>query len=127
MLRHDWVLDLDIQAFFDTIPHDLLLRAVRKHTECTWVLLYIERWLTAPVQLENGALEPWERGMPQGSVISPLLANLFLDYVSDRWMAKLHPDILVEGSPMMVFVIAAVSVRLKSCKRHLSDGLLNAY
>ena len=94
--RHDWVLDLDIQAFFDTIPHDLLLRAVRKHTECTWVLLYIERWLTAPVQLENGALEPRERGTPQGSVISPLLANLFLHYVFDRWMAKLHPEIPFE-------------------------------
>ena len=56
--RHDWVLDLDIQAFFDTIPHDLLLRAVRKHTDCTWVLLYIERWLTASVQLEDGTLPP---------------------------------------------------------------------
>jgi group II intron reverse transcriptase/maturase len=94
--RHDWVLDLDIQAFFDTIPHDLLSRAVRKHTECTWVLLYIERWLTAPVQLENGALEPRERGTPQGSVISPLLANLFLHYVFDRWMAKHHPEIPFE-------------------------------
>jgi group II intron reverse transcriptase/maturase len=94
--RHDWVLDLDIQAFFDTIPHDLLSRAVRKHTDCEWVLLYIERWLTAPVQLENGALEPRERGTPQGSVISPLLANLFLHYVFDRWMAKHHPEIPFE-------------------------------
>ena len=94
--RHDWVLDLDIQAFFDTIPHDLLLRAVRKHTDCTWVLLYIERWLTAPVQLENGTLEPREKGTPQGSVISPLLANLFLHYVFDRWMTKHHPEIPFE-------------------------------
>ena len=107
--RHDWVLEgnrnrgeqrggyyLDIQAFFDTIPHDLLLRAVRKHTDCTWVLLYIERWLTAPVQLENGTLEPREKGTPQGSVISPLLANLFLHYVFDRWMTKHHPEIPFE-------------------------------
>lgn len=94
--RYDWVLDLDIRAFFDTIPHDLLLRAVRKHTDCTWVLLYIERWLMAPVQLENGALEPRERGTPQGSVISPLLANLFLHYAFDQWMAKHHPDIPFE-------------------------------
>ena len=93
---HDWVLDLDIQAFFDTIPHDLLLRAIRKHTDCTWALLYIQRWLTAPVRLENGALEPRERGTPQGSVISPLLANLFLHYVFDRWMAKHHPEIPFE-------------------------------
>jgi group II intron reverse transcriptase/maturase len=71
--RHDWVLDLDIQAFFDTIPHDLLLRAVRKHTECTWVLLYIERWLTAPVQLENGALEPRESNCEVGG--SPVLGR----------------------------------------------------
>ena len=76
--RHDWVLDLDIQAFFDTIPHDLLLRAVRKHTDCTWVLLYIERWLTAPVQLENGTLEPREKGTPQGSVLKyPLIFTLY--------------------------------------------------
>jgi RNA-directed DNA polymerase len=94
--RDDWVLDLDIRAFFDTIPHDLLLRAVRKHTDCQWVPLYIERWLTASVQLENGALEPRERGTPQGSVISPLLANLFLHYAFDRWMAKHHPDIPFE-------------------------------
>src|SRR6202007_1349683 len=94
--RYDWVLDLDIRAFFDTIPHDLLLRAVRKHTDCQWVPLYIERWLTASVQLENGALEPRERAAPQGSVISPLLANLFLHYAFDRWMAKHHPDVPFE-------------------------------
>jgi IS1 family transposase len=70
--------------------------AVRKHTDCTWVLLYIERWLTAPVQLDNGTLEPRERGTPQGSVISPLLANLFLHYAFDRWMAKHHPEIPFE-------------------------------
>lgn len=71
--RADWVVDLDIKAFFDTIPHDLLLRAVRKHTTCPWVLLYIERWLKAPIQLADGSLEPREAGTPQGSVISPLL------------------------------------------------------
>jgi group II intron reverse transcriptase/maturase len=94
--RHDWVLDLDIQAFFDTIPHDLLLRAVRKHTDCKWVLLSIERWLTAPVQLEDGTLEPRQKGTPQGAVISPLLANLFLHYAFDRWMAQHHPEVPFE-------------------------------
>jgi RNA-directed DNA polymerase len=73
--QHAWVLDLDIRAYFDSIPHELLLRAVRKHTNCAWVLLYIERWLKASVQLEDGTLEPREKGSPQGSVISPLLAN----------------------------------------------------
>ena len=94
--RHDWVLDLDIRAFFDTLSHDLLLRAVRKHTDCAWVLLYVERWLKAPVQREDGTLEPREKGTPQGSVVSPLLANLFLHYAFDRWMATHHPTIPVE-------------------------------
>lgn len=94
--RSDWVLDLDIQAYFDTRLHELLLRAVKKHTDCSWVLLYIERWLKAPVQLDDGALVPREKGTPQGSVISPLLANLFLHYTFDRWMAKYHPNIKFE-------------------------------
>jgi RNA-directed DNA polymerase len=94
--RYAWVLDLDIRAFFDTLPHDLLLRAVRKHTDCHWVLLYIERWLKAPVQLEDGTVEPREKGTPQGSVISPLLSNLFLHYAFDQWMAKHPPEIPFE-------------------------------
>jgi RNA-directed DNA polymerase len=94
--RYAWVLDLDIRAFFDTLPHDLLLRAVRKHTDCRWVLLYIERWLKAPVQHEDGTLEPREKGTPQGSVISPLLSNLFLHYAFDQWMVKHQPGILFE-------------------------------
>ena len=94
--RFAWVLDLDIKSYFDTISHELLLRAVRKHTDCPWVLLYIERWLKAPVQMENGTLEPRERGTPQGSVISPLLSNLFLHYTFDRWMARNYPDIPFE-------------------------------
>jgi len=94
--RYAWVLDLDIKSYFDTISHELLLRAVRKHTDCPWVLLYVERWLKAPVQLEDGTLEPRERGTPQGSVISPLLSNLFLHYTFDRWMARNHPDIPFE-------------------------------
>jgi RNA-directed DNA polymerase len=94
--RYDWVLDLDIRAYFDTIPHDLLLKAVKKHTDCRWVLLYIERWLKAPVQLADGTQVPRERGTPQGSVISPLLANLFLHYAFDRWMAKHPPNVPFE-------------------------------
>jgi RNA-directed DNA polymerase len=94
--RYAWALDLDIRAFFDSIPHELLLRAVRKHTDCPWALLYIERWLKAPVQLEDGALEPREKGTPQGSVISPLLCNLFLTYTFDRWMAEHYPSIPFE-------------------------------
>ena len=94
--RYAWALDLDIRSFFDSMSHELLLRAVRKHTDCAWVLLYIERWLQAPVQLEDGALEPRQKGTPQGSVVSPLLSNLFLHYTFDRWMAKHHPTIPFE-------------------------------
>lgn len=76
--RADWVLDVDIKGFFDNIDHTLLMKAVRKHTDCKWVVLYIERWLTAPVQMPGGTLQARDRGTPQGGVISPLLANLFL-------------------------------------------------
>jgi RNA-directed DNA polymerase len=90
--RYAWVLDLDIKAFFDSIDHTLLMRAVRKHTDCPWVLLYIERWLTAPMQMEDGSRVARERGTPQGGVISPLVANLFLHYAFDVWMSRNHPD-----------------------------------
>ena len=69
--RFDWVLDLDIKAFFDEIDHQLLMRAVRKHTDCQWLLLYIERWLKAPAQLEDGSLVSRDKGSPQGSVMTP--------------------------------------------------------
>ncbi len=94
--RYGWVLDLDIKAFFDSIDRTLLMRAVRKHTDCPWVLLYIARWLTAPMQMEDGSLVARERGTPQGGVISPLLANLFLHYAFDMWMRRNHPDIPFE-------------------------------
>ena len=86
--RYDWVVDIDIKGFFDNIDHGLLLRAVRKHTDCRWVLLYIERWLRAPVMGEDGILVPRDKGTPQGGVISPLLANLFLHYVFDVWLRR---------------------------------------
>jgi len=94
--RYDWVLDLDIRSFFDEIDHDLMMRAVRKHTDCRWLLLYIERWLKAPMQLEDSTLVSRAKGSPQGSVISPLLANLFLHYAFDEWMRRNYPDILFE-------------------------------
>jgi RNA-directed DNA polymerase len=94
--RYNWVLDLDIKGFFDNIDHELLMRAVRRHTKCKWALLYIERWLKAPVSMPDGALIAPERGTPQGSVISPILANLFLHYAFDRWMQEKHPEIPFE-------------------------------
>jgi group II intron reverse transcriptase/maturase len=94
--RYAWVLDLDIKAFFDSIDRDLLMRAVRKHTDCPWALLYIERWLKAPVQTAEGSLIERERGTPQGGVVSPLLANLFLHYAYDTWMRRNHPGVRFE-------------------------------
>jgi group II intron reverse transcriptase/maturase len=86
--RYAWVLDLDIKGFFDNIDHELMLRAVRQHTDCRWVLLYVERWLKCPVQVPDGSIEMRDKGTPQGGVISPLLANLFLHYAFDKWMER---------------------------------------
>ena len=94
--RYNWVLDIDIKGFFDNIDWELLMRAVRRHTDCAWVLLYIERWLKAPVSMPDGTLVSREKGTPQGAVVSPLLANLFLHYAFDRWMKENHSDIPFE-------------------------------
>ena len=90
--QKDWVIDLDIRAFFDSVPHDLLLKAVSHHTDERWVLLYIERWLKAPMHMPDRTLVAREKGTPQGSPISPLLANLFMHYAIDCWMDREHPD-----------------------------------
>jgi len=86
--RYDWLLEFDIKGLFDNIEHELLMKAVRHHTKCEWTLLYIERWLKAPFQKEDGTLTERTIGTPQGGVISPVLANLFLHYVFDKWMER---------------------------------------
>ena len=91
--RFDWVLDIDVQSYFDSIDGELLLKAVRHHTDCPWVLLYIERWLKAPVQMQDGSIVPRTAGTPQGGVVSPILANLFLHYAFDLWLARSFPTI----------------------------------
>lgn len=83
-----WVLDVDITGFFDNLDHTLLMQAVDRHTRCRWMRLYITRWLTAPVQLPDGSVQGRTKGTPQGGVISPLLANLFLHYTFDQWMVR---------------------------------------
>lgn len=84
---YDWVIEFDIKGLFDNIDHALLMRAVRKHCRIPWVLLYIERWLTAPMEMADGTRVDRTRGTPQGGVVSPLLANLFLHYAFDRWVS----------------------------------------
>ena len=94
--RADWVIDLDIRAFFDTVPWGLVLKAVAHHTDQKWILLYVQRWLKAPLQRQDGTLVARDRGTPQGSAISPLLANVFMHYAFDAWMVREFPSIRFE-------------------------------
>ena len=94
--RYDWVIDLDIQKFFDSVPWHLIVKAVEAHTDVPWVLLYVKRWLAASVRLPDGTLAERDRGTPQGSAISPVLANLFMHYAFDAWMAREFPTVPFE-------------------------------
>ena len=94
--KYDWVIDLDIQKFFDSVPWHLIVKAVEAHTDVPWVLLYVKRWLRAPVQQADGTLTERDRGTPQGSAVSPVLANLFLHYAFDAWMAREFPSVPFE-------------------------------
>ena len=89
--KYDYVVEFDIKGLFDNLDHTLLMKAVRKHTDNKWVILYVERWLKAPMQMPDGTLIERTKGTPQGGVVSPVLSNLFLHYVFDVWMGKHHP------------------------------------
>lgn len=125
-----WVIDLDIKGFFDNLDHDLLMRAVERHTSCKWLLLYIQRWLTAPIQLTEGQIQQRDKGTPQGGVISPLLANLFLHYAFDKWIEREYPNIQFERYADDVIVHCrtedeatslkdSIAKRLNDCKLEL--------
>jgi len=90
---YDWVVEFDIRGLFDNIRHDWLMKALRHHCDCIWVLLYIERWLKAPLRKQDGSLVARHKGTPQGAVVSPLLANLFLHYTFDAWVRRAIPGI----------------------------------
>ena len=128
--RYDWVIDLDIRGFFDNLDHALVMRAVRKYSDCRWVLLYVERWLTAPAQLEDGSLVARGQGTPQGGVVSPLLANIFLHLALDDWMRRTYPetpferyadDVIVhcQSEEQAQAVKRALEARLAQCKLEL--------
>jgi RNA-directed DNA polymerase len=130
--RQDWVLDLDLKSFFDSVPWDLILKAVAHHTDQRWILLYVERWLKAPLRREDGSLVERDRGTPQGSAISPLLANMFLHYAFDVWMVREFPgvrferycdDIIVHASSerQARFLWAAIRRRLAECGLQLNE------
>ncbi len=94
--RNDWIIDLDVRAFFDSVDHSLMLKAVERHTGAKWVLLYVTRWLKAPMRKQDGTLVARDRGTPQGSAVSPVLANLYLHYAFDMWLAREHPGVTFE-------------------------------
>jgi RNA-directed DNA polymerase len=130
--RNDWVLDMDIKSFFDRVRWDLVLKAVAHHTDLRWVLLYVERWLKAPLQLEDGSLVERDRGTPQGSAISPLLANMMLHYAFDAWMARTFPAVRFERYCDDIIVHArserhaqqlwaAIAKRLAECGLELNE------
>lgn len=128
--QSNWILEFDIKGLFDNIPHELLLKAVRKHTDNKWVILYIERWLKAPMQLPNGDISIRTKGTPQGGVISPVLSNLFLHYVFDDWMKRHYPtlkwcryadDGLVHGNSeeQMQELLVNLKQRFENCRLEL--------
>jgi RNA-directed DNA polymerase len=128
--RYNWVLEFDIKGLFDNIDHELLMKAVRKHTDCKWILLYIERWLKSPFQKDDGTQVERTKGTPQGGVVSPVLSNLFLHYVFDNWMKRNHPELpfcryaddgivhcRTESESLMLR--EALEIRLRECKLEL--------
>jgi group II intron reverse transcriptase/maturase len=133
-LRHSWVIDLDIKGFFDNIDHELMMQAVKRFTKEKYILLYVERWLKAPIQLKDGTIKVSEgRGTPQGGVISPLLANIFLHFVFDMWIGQILPkgrferyadDIIIHCRDFKetTRTLEAITLRLKEYKLELNQS-----
>jgi group II intron reverse transcriptase/maturase len=131
--RFDWVIDLDVQKFFDTVPWDLVVKAVEAVTTTPWVLLYVRRWLAAPLQLPDGTVQLRDKGTPQGSAVSPVLANLFMHFAFDTWMARHFPgcpferyadDVVVHcvSKAQAERVLAAIAERMGEVGLQLHPG-----
>jgi RNA-directed DNA polymerase len=129
--KYDWVIEFDIHKAFDELDWSLLLRAVRKHVKERWAVLYIERWLKAPFVKADGTLVPRNQGVPQGSVIGPVMMNLFMHYCFDRWMQEKHPycpfaryadDAVVHCSSQLQaqWKLKAIGQRLEQCGLRLN-------
>ncbi len=123
--KYNWVIDIDVRAFFDNLDHELTMKAVRHHTDLKWVILYIERWLKAPLQTADG-LQARSKGTPQGGVVSPLIANIFMHHAFDDWMKRRHPNVPFEryADDLLAHcrsydeatqVLEAIRERLKAC------------
>lgn len=131
--RTGWVIDIDIQSFFDSIDHELMMKAVRYYTQEKWVLMYIERWLKADVKRQqDGRMEKRNEGTPQGGVVSGLLANIFLHFTFDKWMGihyrnirfeRYSDDIVVHciSEKQALFIKSRISSRFKECKLKINE------
>jgi len=130
--RIGWVIDIDIQAFFDSIDHELMMKGLRHYTGEKWVLMYVERWLKAGIIKQDGVMLKRTEGTPQGGVVSGLLANIFLHFVFDKWMEKNHPNIRFEGysedivvhcisRKQALFIEYQIAKRLQECKLKMSE------
>src|ERR1700712_5000579 len=118
----DWVVEFDIRGLFDNLDHDLLMTALRKHCQEPWILLYVERWLKAPMQTTDRQILERDRGTPQGGVVSPILANLFLHYAFDLWVTRLCPASGLPGTPTMQCFTAKASGRQNTCLTASGNG-----
>lgn len=135
--QYGWVVDMDIKSFFDEVDHELLMKALDCHVEEKWVKMYIKRWLEVPSQTKEGTLKTKEgRGTPQGGVISPLLSNLYLHYVLDKWLSKHYPqlafvryadDVIIHcrNEEEAKQILGAVRQRLEQCKLRLNEEKTN--
>lgn len=121
--RNNWVIDLDIKGYFDSIDHELMMKAVRKHTPPHWVELYIQRWLKAPAQDDQGTVYERDKGTPQGGVISPLLANLYLHYAFDMWMKRVHSEIGFERYADDIVIHCRTLKEAQELKREIETRL----
>ena len=121
--KYDWVLEIDIKGYFDNIDHDLMMELVGKYTQEKWILLYVGRWLKASLQRESGELEQREKGSPQGSVISPLLSNIFLHHAFDSWIQSDSPDTPFERFADDLIVHCSTLVDAVNLKQKITERL----
>jgi len=135
-MKMDWAIDLDIKSFFDEIDHDLMMKSLSAFTQERHIHLYVKRWLEGPVQKEDGSIHKRDKGTPQGGVISPLLANIFLHFVFDKWIEKYQPEVKFEryGDDIIIHcqnfkqamrTLEAVKARFKQCKLQIKEGKSN--
>ena len=132
-MKMDWAIDLDIKSFFDGIDHSSMLKALAHFTKKRHIYLYVKRWSEAPVKKKDGSIHPRSKGTPQGGVISPLLSNIFLHVVFDKWSGTYHPEVKFEryGDDITIHchnfkqamrTLEALKARFKQCKLQIKDG-----